>query len=74
LANIEEKNNPPLWFMILGIIIVSVAAYFVMLVPTKKYTQKDRYYLKDAQSSLIYQSGKSNKAINFVEAESNFWA
>ncbi len=74
MANIEEKNNPPLWFIILGIIIVSVAAYFVMLVPTKPYTQKDRYYLKDAQSSLIYQSGKINKTINFIEAESNFGA
>jgi len=72
LANIEEKNNPPLWFLILGIIIVSVAAYFVMLVPTKKYTQKDRYYLKDAQSSVIYQSGKINRAINFVETGKSF--
>jgi len=73
LANIEEKNNPPLWFMILGIIIVSVAAYFVMLVPTKPYTQKDRYFLKDAQSSIIYHSNNVNKTINFVETGRNFF-
>ena len=52
----EEKNNPPLWFIIVGIILVSLAAVFVMLGPTHKYTQKNQYYLKDAQSNLIYNS------------------
>lgn len=52
----EEINNPPLWFMIVGIIIVSVVAIFVMLGPTHKYTQKNQYYLNDAQSNLIYNA------------------
>lgn len=55
----EEKGNPPLWFIIVGIIVVSIAAVFVMLAPTKKYTQKNQFYLKGAQSEII-----SNPAIN----------
>ena len=55
----EEKNNPPLWLIVLGIIVVSVAAVFVMLMPTHEYTQPDQYYLKDAQSQVIYQSHKA---------------
>ena len=53
----NEKNNPPLWFLIIGIIIVSIIAVLVMLAPTKKYTQANQYYLKDAQSRLINNAG-----------------
>lgn len=49
----DEKDNPPLWFIIVGIIIVSIAVAFVVLAPTKKYTQENQYYLKKAQSVLI---------------------
>ena len=49
----EEKNNPPIWFIIIGAIVVAIVAVFVMLAPTKQYTQKNQYYLKGAQSSLI---------------------
>ena len=46
----NEKNNPPLWLIIVGAVIVSVAAYFVMLGPTKPYTQQNQYYLNEAQN------------------------
>ena len=72
MANIEEKNNPPLWLMILGIIIVSAAAYFVMLAPTKPYTQKSMYYLKDAQSQIVNQHTNIDKPLNFVRVERNY--
>ena len=52
----EEKNNPPVWLIIVGIIVVSIVAVFVMLAPTKKYTQKNQYFLKGAQSGLIYNA------------------
>jgi len=48
-----EKNNPPLWFMIAGIIVFSIIAYFIMMAPTKPYTPDNQYYLKDAQSKII---------------------
>ncbi len=54
----EEKNNPPVWFIIVGIIVFSVAAVFVMLAPTKKYSQKNQYYLKGAQGSLIENTAR----------------
>jgi len=51
LSNIEEeKNNPPLWFIVVGVLIVSIAAIFVMLGPTKPYTQQNQYYLSQAQN------------------------
>ena len=51
MSNInEEKKNPPLWFIIVGIIIVSIAAIFVMLGPTRSYTQQNQYYLYEAQN------------------------
>jgi hypothetical protein len=49
----EEKNNPPLWFMITGIIVVSIIAYFVMMAPSKPFNAGNQYYLKDAQSKII---------------------
>ncbi len=49
----DEKNNPPLWLIIVGIIVVCIAVVFVMLAPTKKYTQKNQYYLKKAQSVIV---------------------
>lgn len=55
----EEKNNLPLWFMITGIIIVSIAAYFVMMALSKPYTPDNQFYLKDAQSK-IYQINSLN--------------
>jgi len=48
-----EKNNPPLWFMVAGIIVFSIIAYFVMMAPTRPYTPNNQYYLKDAQSKVI---------------------
>ena len=57
-----EKNNPPLWFMIAGIIFVSIVAYFVMMAVTKPYTPDNQYYLKDAQ-------GKINYNIDFIPAK-----
>jgi hypothetical protein len=57
----EEKNNPPLWFLVAGIIFISITAYFVMMAPTKPYTPDNQYYLKDAQSKIIYKT-------NFVQA------
>ena len=51
-----EKNNPPLWFMIAGIIFVSVVAFFVMMAVAKSYTPDNQYYLKDAQSKIIYNT------------------
>ena len=58
MASNDEKNNPPLWFIIVGIIVVSIAAIFVMLAPTKKYTPQNVYWLNGAQGSVI------NKTIN----------
>ena len=55
----EEKNNPPLWLIIAGIFIVSIAAIFVMLAPTKQYTQKNQFYLHEAQGSVNYRSDKT---------------
>ncbi len=46
----EEKNNPPVWLIIAGAIIVSLVAIFVMLGPTKPYTQQNQYYLYEAQN------------------------
>ncbi len=57
----EEKNNPPLWLIIAGIIILSLAAIFIMLAPSKKYTQKNQYYLKGAQSTLINNTGITDR-------------
>jgi hypothetical protein len=51
---LEEKNNPPLWFMVAGIVFISVVAYFVMMAVTQPYTPDNQYYLKDAQSKLNY--------------------
>jgi len=53
---VEEKNNPPLWFIVAGIIVVSVVAYFVMTAPTRPYTPDNQFYLKNAQSSIIYNN------------------
>jgi hypothetical protein len=53
----EEKNNPPVWFIIAGIVLISIVAYFVMMAPTRPYTPDNQYYLKDAQSSVIYING-----------------
>lgn len=63
----EEKDNPPLWFMIAGIIIVSLVAIFVMLGPTREYTQKNQYYLNDAQSKVIYKSSVKNDFLNYFK-------
>jgi hypothetical protein len=49
-----EKNNPPLWFMIIGIVVVSIAAYFVMMALSKPYEAENQYFLKDAQSKLFF--------------------
>lgn len=49
----EEKNNPPLWLIIAGILILSSLAIFVMLAPTKPYTQENQYYLHNAQSNQV---------------------
>jgi hypothetical protein len=49
----EKENNPPLWFLIAGIIVISLAAYFVMMAPAKPFTPDNQYYLKDAQSIII---------------------
>ena len=59
MSDYEEKNNPPLWFLILGIIIMSVVAVYIMLAPSNKYTQKNQYYLKDAQGQVINKLSKS---------------
>lgn len=59
----DEKNNPPVWFIILGIIIISAAAIFVMLAPTRKYTQENQYYLKNAQTSEIMKPVKIDPAV-----------
>ncbi len=70
-SNDEEKNNPPLWLIILGIIVVSVAAVFVMLAPTKPYTQQNQYYLKEAQSSII--NFDRNKIMLLKTSTNNFF-
>jgi len=49
----EEKNNPPLWFMIAGIIFISIVTCLIILAVTKPYTPDNQYYLKDAQSKTI---------------------
>ena len=64
----EEKNNPPLWLIIAGIFIVSIAAIFVMLAPTKQYTQKNQFYLHEAQGSVIYKADKTIDGAAYVSA------
>ncbi|MDR3625436.1 MAG: hypothetical protein P4L45_01300 [Ignavibacteriaceae bacterium] len=59
---VEEKNNPPVWFIIAGILFISIVAYFVIMAPTKPYTPDNQYYLKDAQSSVTYNG-------NFIPAQ-----
>ncbi|MCL5030273.1 MAG: hypothetical protein M1480_14775 [Bacteroidetes bacterium] len=61
----EEKNNPPLWLIVVGIIIVSIAAIFVMLAPTKQYTQKNQFYLHEAQGSVIYKTDKNQNNFDY---------
>jgi hypothetical protein len=60
----ENENNPPLWFLIAGIIIIALAAYFVMMAPAMPYTPDNQYYLKDAQSKIIYNG--NIKPANFT--------
>ena len=50
---ITEEKNPPMWFIIAGIIIISIAAVLVMLAPTKKYTPPNTYWLNGAQGNVI---------------------
>lgn len=66
MALFDEEHNPPIWFIILGIIVVSIVAVLVMLVPTHKYTQPDPHWLKSAQGSVI------NKTINTNDFNSGF--
>ena len=67
MKDIHDKNNPPVWFIILGIILVSAAAIFIMLAPAKPYTQKNQYYLNDAQGQVIYKHKPAEKL------NSTFW-
>lgn len=68
----EEKDNPPLWLIIAGIIIVSIAAIFVMLAPTKQYTQENQFYLHEAQGSVIYKAAKPADNITYKSFEESF--
>lgn len=68
----EEKNNPPLWIIIVGIVIVSLAAIFVMLAPTKPYTQENQFYLHEAQGSVIYKMDKPIENISYISSDNNF--
>ncbi len=65
MALFDEKHNPPIWFIILGIIIVSFVAILVMLVPTHKYTQPDPYWLKSAQHSSVINNTITPGDIHF---------
>jgi hypothetical protein len=42
--------------MIIGIVVVSIAAYFVMMALSKPYEAENQYFLKDAQSKLFFES------------------
>jgi hypothetical protein len=48
-----EKNNPPIWFLTLGIIFVVCVVLWVFDVFSHQYTYDNRYALKNADGHEI---------------------